>query len=291
MAAAPTEAARQIVLVAPTETQPPDTPSPTEPPAPTDTPRPTRTATAEPTATTPPSPTATPSPQPTATASARPTESQTLQESDSEGGEQSGNEPSAGDTAPTIAPSDGAARGVGGPGRRRRRPNRSGRGTRKRSRANRTCPKTMPRWRCPLQPRIGREGINAATARFLAGPGPHSTAPKAATTGPRSPLPSTWRRAETPSSPSSASTTNGAATTRSRSTVNGVEVFAGPSPFPAWDGVGNGENAQWGELRLSIPAGTLVAGANEIVVANLVDSANVGLPPYVLLSDATLSTG
>ena len=73
-------------------------------------------------------------------------------------------------------------------------------------------------------------------------------------------------------------------------TVNGVEVFAGPSPFPGWDGVGTGETAAWTAVTFAIPAGALLAGPNEVAVSNLVGGANFGSPPYVLVSDATVTT-
>jgi serine/threonine-protein kinase len=70
--------------------------------------------------------------------------------------------------------------------------------------------------------------------------------------------------------------------------VNGVAVFSGPSPFPSWDGIGNGEQAAWTPIEFEVPAGTLHDGQNEIVVANQSPSASVGIPPYVLVSDALL---
>ena len=39
---------------------------------------------------------------------------------------------------------------------------------------------------------------------------------------------------------------------------------------------------------MTIPAGLLKRGRNEITVANLSPSGNVNAPPYVLLGDATL---
>jgi hypothetical protein len=69
--------------------------------------------------------------------------------------------------------------------------------------------------------------------------------------------------------------------------VNGVEVFSGPSPFPNWDG--NAANASWAAVDVAFPADLLQPGDNEITVTNVVDSAAVGVPPYVLLADATLT--
>lgn len=71
--------------------------------------------------------------------------------------------------------------------------------------------------------------------------------------------------------------------------VNGIEVFAAASPFPSWDGVGNGVNAPWTPIEFSFSVDLLQSGNNQIVVTNHVASANVGLPPYILLSDVTLS--
>ncbi len=71
--------------------------------------------------------------------------------------------------------------------------------------------------------------------------------------------------------------------------VNGQSLFEGASPFPSWDGAGNGENAAWTDVDISIPADALRAGRNDIAIANLSPSANFGAPPYILLGDATLS--
>ena len=70
--------------------------------------------------------------------------------------------------------------------------------------------------------------------------------------------------------------------------VNGTVIDDGLSPWPNWDGLGHGENAAWTSAVFTIPAGVLQPGANQIVVANRNPSADVGLPPYVLVSDATL---
>ena len=73
-----------------------------------------------------------------------------------------------------------------------------------------------------------------------------------------------------------------------RVTVNGQRIYAGASPFPNWDGVGNGANAAWTEASIEIPAGVLLPGRNEIVVSNLTPAANFNAPPYVLLAGAVL---
>jgi hypothetical protein len=71
-------------------------------------------------------------------------------------------------------------------------------------------------------------------------------------------------------------------------TVNGRPVFAGPSPFASWDGIGDGSGAAWTTVAVEFPAGLLTAGRNEIAVTNLSPAANFGIPPYVLLTDASL---
>ncbi|HKG24589.1 MAG TPA: protein kinase [Thermomicrobiales bacterium] len=71
-------------------------------------------------------------------------------------------------------------------------------------------------------------------------------------------------------------------------TVNGVEIYNGPCPFPAWDGAGNGENAAWGTIAWSVPAGALRAGNNEIAISNLTPSSNFNSPPYIDISTTTL---
>jgi hypothetical protein len=70
--------------------------------------------------------------------------------------------------------------------------------------------------------------------------------------------------------------------------VNGQQVFSGPSPFLNWDGVGNGDEAAWTEVTLTIPADVLKRGRNEITIANLSPGGNFNAPPYLLLADATL---
>jgi hypothetical protein len=70
--------------------------------------------------------------------------------------------------------------------------------------------------------------------------------------------------------------------------VNGTEVFSGPSPFPSWDG--SSADGPWTAVPFSIPARLLQAGTNQITVSNLNPSGNTDSPPYVLLSDATLTT-
>jgi hypothetical protein len=71
-------------------------------------------------------------------------------------------------------------------------------------------------------------------------------------------------------------------------TVNGVQVFAGASPFVNWDGIGDGANAAWTDVSLDIPAGVLQSGRNDIVVSNLTPVASFNGPPYILLADAVI---
>jgi hypothetical protein len=73
--------------------------------------------------------------------------------------------------------------------------------------------------------------------------------------------------------------------------VNGERVYEGESPFPNWDAnTGNrGADAAWTAVEITIPAELFHEGENEIAFLNLSDSGNFGLPPYVLLSEATLS--
>ena len=71
--------------------------------------------------------------------------------------------------------------------------------------------------------------------------------------------------------------------------VNDQRLFAGPSPFLNWDGIGNGDNAAWTRVDISIPAELLRPGRNTITIANLSPTANFNAPPYILLGDATLA--
>jgi hypothetical protein len=72
--------------------------------------------------------------------------------------------------------------------------------------------------------------------------------------------------------------------------INGVTIYNGPCPFPAWDGAGNGENAVWGTVSWTIPAGVLREGVNDLVIRNLTNSANTNSPPYVDISTTTIET-
>jgi hypothetical protein len=70
--------------------------------------------------------------------------------------------------------------------------------------------------------------------------------------------------------------------------VNGQEAYSGPSPFDNWDGRGNGADAAWRQIEITIPPDLLRSGRNEVAIANLSPAANVDGPPYVLLAEASL---
>jgi hypothetical protein len=73
-------------------------------------------------------------------------------------------------------------------------------------------------------------------------------------------------------------------------TVNGEQVYSGASPFANWDGLGDGSHAAWTEVAITIPAGVLRSGRNEIAVSNLTPAASFNGPPYILLADAVIET-
>jgi hypothetical protein len=52
-----------------------------------------------------------------------------------------------------------------------------------------------------------------------------------------------------------------------------------------------GADASWERTSFTVPTGLLVAGANELAVANLEPADNFSEPPRVLLEDAVLETG
>jgi hypothetical protein len=72
--------------------------------------------------------------------------------------------------------------------------------------------------------------------------------------------------------------------------INGRRIYQGESWFPSWDGAGNGTDAAWTAVRITIPPGLLVAGDNVVTLRNLADAANFSSPPYVLLSVATATS-
>ncbi|MDP8908569.1 MAG: hypothetical protein M3N47_05515, partial [Chloroflexota bacterium] len=59
------------------------------------------------------------------------------------------------------------------------------------------------------------------------------------------------------------------------------------TPFPTWNGQ-EGEQP-WAEATFSLPTEPLQAGRNQISIINMMESGEYGLPPYVLLADATLT--
>ena len=74
-----------------------------------------------------------------------------------------------------------------------------------------------------------------------------------------------------------------------RITVNGREIYAGPSPFANWDGTGDGSDA-WSEATITLPADLLRAGRNEVTIANRTQAASFNAPPYILLAGGIIET-
>lgn len=72
-------------------------------------------------------------------------------------------------------------------------------------------------------------------------------------------------------------------------TVNGTSIFNGTSWFASWDGQGQGQNAPWTSVAITIPASYFSLGANSIVVSNLTNSSNFSMPPYLLLGAAQIN--
>lgn len=72
-------------------------------------------------------------------------------------------------------------------------------------------------------------------------------------------------------------------------TVNGTSIFNGTSWFASWDGQGQGQNAPWTTVAITIPTSYFTVGANSVVVSNLSNSSNFSMPPYVLLGAAQLN--
>jgi hypothetical protein len=72
-------------------------------------------------------------------------------------------------------------------------------------------------------------------------------------------------------------------------TVNGTTIFNGTSWFASWDGQGQGQNAPWTSVAITIPTSYFTVGANSVVVSNLSNSSNFSMPPYVLLGAAQLN--
>jgi hypothetical protein len=72
-------------------------------------------------------------------------------------------------------------------------------------------------------------------------------------------------------------------------TINGTSIFNGTSWFASWDGQGQGQNAPWTTVAITIPASYFALGANSIVVSNLTNSSNFSQPPYLLLGAAQIN--
>lgn len=72
-------------------------------------------------------------------------------------------------------------------------------------------------------------------------------------------------------------------------TVNGTSIYNGTSWFASWDGQGQGQNAPWTTVAITIPASYFSLGANSIAVSNLTNSSNFSQPPYVLLGAAQIN--
>jgi hypothetical protein len=72
-------------------------------------------------------------------------------------------------------------------------------------------------------------------------------------------------------------------------TVNGEVVYQGDSGFESWGP--SLPEANWSQSAIRFDSDLIVAGQNEIVVTNLSDAANFGIPPYILLAQASLRVG
>jgi hypothetical protein len=74
--------------------------------------------------------------------------------------------------------------------------------------------------------------------------------------------------------------------------VNGMYVGQSPATFANWhparDGL-NGEVAAWDQVHISLPAEIFYPGLNEIAIVSLSPGDYDDRPPYLLLSDATLT--
>jgi hypothetical protein len=72
-------------------------------------------------------------------------------------------------------------------------------------------------------------------------------------------------------------------------TLNGTSIYNGTSWFASWNGQGQGQDAPWTTVAITIPPSYFALGANSIVVSNLTNSANFSQPPYVLLGAAQIN--
>lgn len=62
---------------------------------------------------------------------------------------------------------------------------------------------------------------------------------------------------------------------------------ASSSPFPTWNGI-DGQQP-WTTIQFTLPTAPLRPGANTLTVVDRVSQGGFGLPPYLLLADATLT--
>jgi hypothetical protein len=66
--------------------------------------------------------------------------------------------------------------------------------------------------------------------------------------------------------------------------LNGAEIYAGPSDFPSWyEGMSSP-----GEMQFELPANLLTVGHNTFTISNLQPDANFGEPPWVLVGECRL---
>ena len=74
--------------------------------------------------------------------------------------------------------------------------------------------------------------------------------------------------------------------------INGERVYEGDSPFASWNGdtTNQARDARWTTVEVTLPADLFTDGENTITFLNLSPSAAFGLPPYNLLSTASLAT-
>lgn len=73
-----------------------------------------------------------------------------------------------------------------------------------------------------------------------------------------------------------------------RVTINGRNIYTGPAWFANWDGNGNGQNAVWTTVDITMPGNYFQQGTNQITVANLHPGSNFSSPPWVDLGAAQL---
>ena len=61
-------------------------------------------------------------------------------------------------------------------------------------------------------------------------------------------------------------------------TINGTTIFNGTSWFASWDGSGQGQNAPWTTVAITIPSSYFSVGAVCVVISNLSNSSNFSMP-------------